>query len=98
MKTASGNYVATTTGKLRESLIECIGAVRRGNLDQNDARAIALLAREVTGSLDAELRARQIEKDLTKDGVALLGELVIGERDAEAEPQRKLVKPTQPIK
>ena len=68
MRTASGTYVATTSGKLRESLIECIGAVRKGNLDHNDARAIALLAREVTSSLQAEVDARRVEKDVGADG------------------------------
>jgi hypothetical protein len=72
--------------------MECIGAVRKGNLDHNDARAIALLAREVTGGLQAEIEACREEKEIDADRVALIGEMVIGERDQEPAPTRALIK------
>lgn len=51
--------MSTSSGELRELLVSCIDQVKAGNLDFNDAKAIALLAQQVNLSLQVEVNARR---------------------------------------
>lgn len=51
--------MSTSSGELRELLVTCIEQVKNGNLDFNDAKAIALLAQQVNLSLQVEVNARR---------------------------------------
>lgn len=51
--------MSTSSGELRELLVSCIDQVKAGNLDFNDAKAIALLAQQVNLSMQVELNARR---------------------------------------
>lgn len=71
--------MGTNSGELREILIEAITAVRKGDLDHDDAKAIALLASQVNASLQVEVDVRREEKLLGHQGaVALIGDLNLG--------------------
>jgi hypothetical protein len=72
--------VATTTGELREILIEAITAVRSQQLDSEDAKAIALLASQVNDSLSSEVAARREEVNVTGGRVSMIGQLILGEQ------------------
>lgn len=71
--------MATTSGELREILIEAITAVRANKLDANDAKAMAMLAQQVSFSLAAEVNARREERGVSGGKVALIGQLVLGD-------------------
>lgn len=71
--------MATTTGELRETLIECIALVKSGKLDSDGAKAIALLAQQVNASLAAEAVTRREERGVSGGKVALIGQLILGE-------------------
>lgn len=67
--------MSTSSGELRELLVTCIEQVKKGDLDFNDAKAIALLAQQVNASLQVELIAR-------RDGVSrAIGNLPLGEEN-----------------
>jgi hypothetical protein len=76
-----GLRVATTSGELREILIEAITAVRSKQLGSDDAKAIALLAQQVSASLAAEVDCRRAEVDVSGGRVALIGQLILGEQE-----------------
>jgi hypothetical protein len=67
--------MSTSSGELRELLVSCIDEVKAGNLDFNDAKAIALLAQQVNLSLQVELNVRR-DGGLGSSGI---GALPLGE-------------------
>lgn len=67
----------TSSGELRELLITCIEQVKKGDLDYNDAKAIALLAQQVNLSMQVELNAR---RDAGLSGTNF-GSLSVGEQN-----------------
>lgn len=75
--------MATTSGELREILIEAITAVCGGQLDHEDAKAIAMLSQQVSASLAAEVAARREEINVHGGRVSLIGELILGEQKQE---------------
>lgn len=68
--------MATTTGELRETLLECIDRVKAGKMDAGEAVAISKLAAQVNASLKIELDVRTVEADLARKG---FGALPLGE-------------------
>lgn len=68
--------MGTKAGELRETLMEAIAAVRRGELKAAEAKAIAALAGQANLSLQVELNLRTAEVNL-KD----MGSLPLGEQD-----------------
>jgi len=62
----------TNTGELREILIDCIDKVRAGRMTGNDAKAVAMLAGQITLSLQVEVNARRDEVLLAKGAVGTL--------------------------
>lgn len=50
--------MATSTGELRETLIECIERVKAKRMDPSEAGAVAKLAAQVNTSLQVELNIR----------------------------------------
>lgn len=76
--------MATTSGELREILIEAITAVRSRQLDANDAKAIAMLAQQVSLSLQTEVNARREERAIESGHVELIGKLVLGDQRRDA--------------
>jgi hypothetical protein len=82
--------MATNTGELREILIDCIEKVKAGKMTGNDAKAVAMLAGQITLSLQVEVNARREEVALTKGGV---GTLALGDessRNVKADPAEEV--------
>jgi hypothetical protein len=84
--------MSTSTGELREILIDCIEQVKSGKMSGADAKAVAMLAGQVTLSLQVEVNAR---RDEALKGKQLVGSLELGEiservvtvaADSETEP------------
>jgi hypothetical protein len=76
--------MGTRSGELREMLVEAIEAVRKGNLDPAEAKAIAALAGQINLSLQVELNARANSKNT--DAVPQLGHLQLGDERSPSEP------------
>lgn len=77
--------MSTSTGELREMLIDCIERVQSGRMDAASAKSVAMLAGQVTLSLQVEVNARREEVGLVGRSV---GTLSLGdERDISAERQ-----------
>lgn len=68
----------TSTGELRESLMDCIERVKGKKMDPAEALAISKLAGQVNTSLQIELNAKQ--NGAIKPNVAT-GSLPIGETE-----------------
>lgn len=67
--------MSTNTGELRETLIGCIEKVKAGTMSASDAKAVAMLAAQVTMSLQVEVNVRRDEVLLGKKPV---GQLALG--------------------
>lgn len=65
--------MSTNTGELREILVECIDKVKAGKMSDKDAKAIAMLAGQITLSLQVEVNARREEVMLSNRPVGQLG-------------------------
>lgn len=75
--------MSQTIGDLRHTLMNCIDLVKDGKMSANDAKAVALLAGQVSLSLQVELNARRAEIGL---GEMPLGQLAIGKSQGAALP------------
>lgn len=72
--------MSTSTGELREILIDCIDKVKNGKMTGADAKAVAMLAGQITLSLQVEVNAR---RDDVLVGKGSLGALALGESGAQ---------------
>lgn len=66
--------MSISTGELRETLIDCIEKVKKGQMSANDAKAVAMLAGQVTLSLQVEVNARRDQVG----GTGNVGTLALG--------------------
>lgn len=66
--------MATNTGELRESLIDCIERVKNGTMSASNAKAVAMLAAQVSLSLQVEINVQRVSKDVPAPGQLALGE------------------------
>jgi hypothetical protein len=65
--------MSTSTGDLRAILIDCIEKVKTGKMSGADAKAVAMLAGQITLSLQVEVNARRDDVLLGKQGLGALG-------------------------
>lgn len=65
--------MSTSTGDLRAILIDCIEKVKSGKMSAVEAKAVAMLAGQVTLSLQVEVNARRDDVLLGKQGLGSLG-------------------------
>lgn len=65
--------MSTSTGDLRAILIDCIEKVKTGKMSGADAKAVAMLAGQITLSLQVEVNARRDDVLLGKQGLGSLG-------------------------
>jgi hypothetical protein len=85
--------MSTSTGDLRVILIDCIEKVKTGKMSGSDAKAVAMLAGQVTLSLQVEVNARRDDVLLGKQGLGSLGlsnagaPAIAEERGAQEEPR-----------
>jgi hypothetical protein len=78
--------MSTNTGELRETLIECIEKVKAGKMSASDAKAVAMLAAQVTMSLQVEVNVRREEVMLGKSPV---GQLALGMEGPAPKPKEQ---------
>lgn len=64
--------MSTSTGDLRAILIDCIEKVKTGKMSGADAKAVAMLAGQITLSLQVEVNARRDDVLLGKQGLGSL--------------------------
>jgi hypothetical protein len=78
------NEVIRTSGDIRRLIAESMQEVRAGRMDVGKAQAIAVLAKELTASMQVEVNVAKVNMQLREAGmgqqkVSHMGKLLIGD-------------------
>lgn len=79
------NGMSRTSGGLRETLFDAMDLLRKGDMDHNDAKAIALLSKEIIRTVQVEMEVARLRLQYPADAaMPVPGQLKLGAQfDAE---------------
>ncbi len=89
--------MGTKSGELRELLMDTIEKVRAGEIEPNQAKAVAMLAGQINLSLQVEVNARINQlKWGDDDHATAIGHMPLGEENAPIDVTPRLMSEQQP--